>query len=102
MPRPSSWVDRDMFMRYLGGGIGHMNQDSQGTSAEALDDEMDVDSDTPLENDEDEEESTSSSSTQSSTSGSESDSDNEDEIDFGPEDNPKDMNLSYNLGYSAL
>lgn len=97
-----------MFMRYLGGGIGHMNQDSQGISAEALDDEMDVDSDTPLEIDdevnEDEEGSTSSASTQSSTSGSESDSDSDDEeeIDFGPEDDPKDMNLSYNLGYSAL
>lgn len=27
-----SWVDRDMFMRYLGGGIGHQNQDARWTS----------------------------------------------------------------------
>lgn len=85
-----------------------MNQDSQQMPTEALDDEMDIDSDTPQEDDynqvdEDEEGSTSSDSIHSSTSSLESDSDDsDDEIDFGPEDDPKDMNLSHNLGYSAL
>lgn len=47
-----SWVDRDMFMRYLGGGIGHQNQDARWTSTGQEDhynDDMDIDSD-PEEN----------------------------------------------------
>ncbi|KAF9468095.1 hypothetical protein BDZ94DRAFT_1287378 [Collybia nuda] len=38
------WVDRDMFMRYLGGGIGHLNQGDQWTTGNNEDD-MDIDSD---------------------------------------------------------
>ena len=34
------WVDRDMFMRYLGGGIGHLKQDVQSETTS----DMDVDS----------------------------------------------------------
>lgn len=43
-----SWVDRDMFMRYLGGGIGHLNQGAIG------EDHMDVDSDLETGEDSDE------------------------------------------------
>jgi hypothetical protein len=35
-----SWVDRDMFMRYLGGGIGHVAQETS-----LPDDELPLDSD---------------------------------------------------------
>lgn len=48
-----SWVDRDMFMRYLGGGIGHQNQAERWTLSrgdEDVDDD-DTDIDSPPEED---------------------------------------------------
>src|ERR1700753_3534972 len=38
--KSESWVDRDMFMRYLGGGIGHVAQETS-----LPDDELPLDSD---------------------------------------------------------
>lgn len=38
-----SFVDRDMLMRYLGGGVGHTHQNR----AVPTDDKMDVDGDSP-------------------------------------------------------
>jgi hypothetical protein len=42
------WVDRDMFMRYRGGGIGHFSQRASGNEGNThsdIDVDMDVDSD---------------------------------------------------------
>jgi hypothetical protein len=43
-----SWVDRDMFMRYLGGGIGHLSQPQRLLDMDSKDGQvgMDVDHDT--------------------------------------------------------
>jgi hypothetical protein len=38
----SSFVDRDMFMRYLGGGVGHQNMQQSSVGTEQLD-AMDLD-----------------------------------------------------------
>lgn len=47
-----SWADRDMFMRYLGGGIGHQNQDARWTSSNRYeDDAIDMEVDPPCEED---------------------------------------------------
>lgn len=107
-------------MRYFGGGIGHMNQDSCEVPTEASGNEMNddpgADSAHPLENNgnheadympvvnNDEEGSTSSASSQSSNSSSESesDSDSDDEINFGPEDKAIDEDLPFNFGFSTL
>lgn len=43
-----SWVDRDMFMRYLGGGIGHVGQESRW-AAHDDGDNMDIDDDDEIE-----------------------------------------------------
>jgi hypothetical protein len=42
-----SWVDRDMFMRYLGGGIGHLSQPQRSPDVDSKDGQvgMDVDHD---------------------------------------------------------
>jgi hypothetical protein len=33
----TSWIDRDMFIRYFGGGIGHMTEGSHWQSADEID-----------------------------------------------------------------